>query len=77
MKTVNIVLKVKDVDLNELDEALRELYEVIDFKVLPNTEKLYEENTHFKTLVKKVKQAQRVRDEFINNHNEIKNPLAN
>ena len=69
MKTVNIVLKVKDVDLNELDEALRELYEVIDFKVLPNTEKLYEENTHFKTLVKKVKQAQRVRDEFINNHN--------
>ena len=37
MKTVNIVLKIKDQDLNELDEALRELYEVIDFKILPNT----------------------------------------
>ena len=70
MKTVNIVLKIKDQDLNELDEALRELYEVIDFKILPNTEKLYKENRHFKKLVKIVKDAQRIRDKFINEHNE-------
>jgi hypothetical protein len=70
MKTVNIVLKVSDIELNKLDETLRSLYEVIDFKILPNTEKLYNESTHFKKLIKTVKDAQRIRDNFINEHNE-------
>ncbi len=69
MKTINITLKIAPENLNRLDEALRRHYEVIDLKILPNTETLYNEDEHFKKLVKGVKTAQRIRDKYINKKN--------
>ena len=68
-KTVNITLKVQDFNVNELDNALRSRFNVIDFKILPNTEKLYSEDEHFKKLVKSKMSAARLVDKYINDHN--------
>lgn len=40
-----------------------------DFKKLPDTKELYENNSEFRSLVKAKKEAQRVIDDFINKHN--------
>jgi hypothetical protein len=69
VKTVNTTLKVAPENINKFEDFLRRTFKVIDFKILPDTEKLYEEDKHFQEIVKKVKVAQRVRDEYINAHN--------
>lgn len=65
----NITLKIKDENVLELEKTLNIYFDVISFKILPDTEKMYEENTTFKKLVKGVKDAQRLRDKYINDHN--------
>lgn len=67
--TINMTLKIPPTELVDLENEMIHRYNLIDYKVLPNTEQMYEENTSFKKLVKKVKDAQRERDEFINNNN--------
>ena len=69
MKTINIVLKIDEQELTRFDNWLRQHLEVIDLKILPDTEKLYTEDDHFKKLVKGVKSAQLLRDRYINEHN--------
>ena len=69
MKTINATLKVPVLNVNRLEDALRAQFEVIDYKILPNTEKLYSEDNHFKKLVKAVKTAQTIRDKYINEKN--------
>lgn len=69
MKTINITLKIDPTEILSFEDVLRNRYEVISFKHLPNTEKLYETDPLFKRMVKNVKDAQRVRDEYINNMN--------
>ena len=49
--------------------VIKQYLEVIDVKVLPNTEQLYNDSKPFQRLVKKVKTAQRERDLFINEYN--------
>jgi len=70
MKTVNITLKIEDDQINNFDEWLRLQLEVISFKILPNTEKMYNDDNTFKKLVKSVKQAQKIRDVYINDNNQ-------
>lgn len=69
MKTINITLKIEESNVTAFEKELRSLFEVIDYKILPNTEKLYETDSHFKKLVKGVKEAQRLRDLYINEKN--------
>jgi hypothetical protein len=69
MKTINITFKLDESQINNFDNWFRSQVEVIDFKILPDTEKLYSEDSHFKALVKSVKDAQRIRDQYINEHN--------
>lgn len=69
-QTVNITLKLHNFQITNFEEWLRHEYDVISFKIIPNTEKLYETNPTFKKLVKEVKKAQEVRDKFINDYNE-------
>ena len=69
MITVNLVLKMTKEELVPFEEYLKQYLEVIDVKVLPNTEQLYNDSKPFQRLVKKVKTAQRERDLFINEYN--------
>ena len=69
MKTINITLKINEHELTNFESWLREQLEVISFKVIPDTNELYESDTTFKKLVKACKDANTLRDEYINNHN--------
>jgi hypothetical protein len=67
--TLNVTVKIEKSQVLNFEYWLSEQIEVLSFKIVPNTEKLYEKNPIFKKLVKNVKEAQRVRDEFINDFN--------
>jgi len=69
MKTINVTLKINEHELTNFESWLREQLEVISFKVIPDTNELYESDTTFKKLVKACKDANTLRDEYINNHN--------
>ena len=68
-KTINITLKIEDTDVINFESWLNQQLEVISFKIMPNTEKLYETDEYFKNIVKNVKKAQKIRDKYINEHN--------
>ena len=70
MKTINVTLKINEHELTNFESWLREQLEVISFKVIPDTNELYESDTTFKKLVKACKDANTLRDEYINNHNQ-------
>ena len=72
-QTVSVVLKLRDAEQSHyFEKHLRNMFfdgEVISYSNLPNTEKLYESSTTFKKLVKGVKDAQRLRDNYIHKNN--------
>ncbi len=73
MRKVAIVLDLDgDTQSHYFEKYLREnlmVGRVISYSNLPDTSKLYEENTTFKKLVKGVKTAQKLRDDYIQQHN--------
>ena len=68
METVNITLKIDPKDLFKFQDYIKENYELISLKIAPDTSKMYEEDKHFKKLVKAVKEAQKQRDIYINDN---------
>jgi len=68
-KTINMTFKMDEENIVRFESWFRQQEEVIDFRIIPDTSKLYEEDSNFKKLVKAVKDAQRVRDVYINEHN--------
>lgn len=68
-KTINMTFKMDQENIVRFESWFRQQEEVIDFRIIPDTSKLYEEDSNFKKLVKAVKDAQRVRDIYINEHN--------
>jgi len=69
MKTINVTLKINEHELTNFESWLREQLEVISFKVIADTNELYESDTTFKKLVKACKDANTKRDEYINKFN--------
>ena len=70
MKTINVTLKINEHELTNFESWLREQLEVISFKVIPDTNELYESDTTFKKLVKACKDANDAKADYINNHNQ-------
>ena len=70
MKKVNLTIELSgDKEIFEFEGWLRQYVNVIDFRILPDTDKLYDNDTNFRKLVKAVKEAQRERDVYINERN--------
>lgn len=69
-RTFNATFKVSGVNENEVENMIRHYTTVVDYRVLPNTEKLYNDNESFKKLVKKKQQISKEISDFINKHNE-------
>ena len=70
---VNITLKLRNAEqAHFLEIYLRDKMfpnQVVDFINLPDTKELYENDPIFKKLVKNVKDAQRVKNEYVNKMN--------
>jgi uncharacterized protein (DUF1330 family) len=65
-KTLNITLEIESIQVLNFENWLRNNLKVIDFKILPDTKELYQNDEHYQKLVKAVKKAQEVRDRYIN-----------
>ena len=65
---VNIVLKLEEKYLVRLEDELRGVFEVVSYRVLPDTQELYENSPTFRSLVKKRKEIQEEIDIYINEH---------
>jgi len=69
MITINVTLKINPNEIRHFEGVLNTRYEVISFKILPDTQELHDTSEPFRKLVKKVKAAQWERDTFINENN--------
>ncbi len=69
MPTVNATFKIDEFQLTEFDSWFRNHYDVVDLKILPNTEQLYLSDPIFKKLVHNVRTCTKLRDEYINKVN--------
>ena len=67
--TVNITIEGLDAhQAFHLDKMLRKHYEVKDYKVLPDTSKLYDNDPVFRKILKGIKDSQLVKDRYINDN---------
>ena len=66
--TINTTLKIQGSILTEFENYLYANFEVVGFRILPNTERLYEEDDVFKKLVKMEKEARVAKEKYINSH---------
>ena len=68
-KTINVTLKIEDTDIVNFESWLNQQLEVIKLVIIPDTNELYENDEYFRNIVKSVKKAQKIRDEYINKNN--------
>lgn len=69
MKIINTTLEVDPLNLSKFENTLRANFKVIDFKIIPDTKQLYDEDEVFRKIVKGVKKANLEKDRYINKHN--------
>ena len=62
-------IKVEAKELSGFEWELRQVVDVIDFKIISDTEKLYRTDKTFKKLVKAKKEATKQCELYINRHN--------
>tara|TARA_R110002072_G_scaffold216418_1_gene373780 strand:- start:334 stop:558 length:225 start_codon:yes stop_codon:yes gene_type:complete len=67
--TINTTFKVTAEELSGFEWELRQVVNVIDFKIISDTEKLYRTDKAFKKLVKAKKEATKQCELYINRHN--------
>jgi len=63
---LNLTIELAPEEVNNFENWLRNNVEVIDVKVLPDTKNLYDTDPVFQKIVKGVKDAQLIRDRYIN-----------
>lgn len=70
MKIVNLTIELRDEEqIYHFEKMIKKEVKVVDFRILPDTKKLYDNDEQFRKILKGVKTAQKVRDKYINDHN--------
>ena len=69
METVNLTIKMPEDEAVKFKRFLEEYVEIVDFRILPDTNKMWEEDEAFKLLCKAEKKAKEVKGKYINEHN--------
>ena len=68
-KKVNITLEIHQSEIVNFEKWLRNQLKVIDFKILPDTKELFQNDKNFQKICKEVSKAQKVKEKYINEHN--------
>lgn len=66
---INTTMLVPRGEVLTFEDELMQRFDVKSFKVLPDTEKLYEDNEYFRKLLKQKKDLQYRIETFINKYN--------
>lgn len=69
MKVVFTVEMEDEAEVLAFKDFVNEYVEVYDFTILTDTKAMYEKNSNFKKLCSDYKKAKKLRDDFINEHN--------
>ena len=69
--TINTTLKLRGDSMIPFEDWLVNNFEVISFRIVPDTTKLYEDDNMFKKLVKIEKDARVVKEKYINDKNNL------
>ena len=69
LSTVNVTMKVINHSVTDLENWLKDNFNLIDFSILPDTEKLYKEDKVFQEIVKQSSKLKKQRLEYIMKHN--------
>ena len=67
--TINITVKLPEHNVLGFEEWLDRNMELVAFKILPDTDKLYEEDAAFRKIVKQYKEIVKLKNDYINEHN--------
>lgn len=72
-RKINTTFEIEDNDLVQyaFEKELRNYFNnsIVHFQVLPNTSKMYDNDSRFRELCKKYKTARVEKERYINNHN--------
>lgn len=71
-RTINVTLEINEGSVIDFENWLNDSFNLINFKVVADTKQLYEDDPTFRKLVKAVKEAQRIKDIYINEYNHPK-----
>jgi hypothetical protein len=69
METINITVKIPKHQVVKFSQFMDKHCEVVEFKILPNTEKMYEADPVFRELNKLKKKAKTEVEKYINDNN--------
>lgn len=69
METINITVKLPAHKVVEFQQDLDSRIQVVHFKILPNTEQMYEADETYQELCKLEKKAKTVKSKYINDNN--------
>ena len=69
MITVNMTFKIEPSQLTTFESWFRQHQEVLNLKVVPDTDDLYENDETFRKLVKGVRTAIKIKENYINDKN--------
>jgi len=67
--TINVTFKILGKHRNTFENEIRQAVKVIDYKVVPDTQYLYENDQVFRNLIKIEKQAKKQKQDYINKNN--------
>lgn len=67
MVVINLTIELTDKEeVYQFENWLKQYVNIKDFRILPNTDELYDSDDHFKKLSKSLKQAKRDYNDYIN-----------
>ncbi len=70
METINITVKLPEHQVVKFQQFIEEHCEhLVDFKILPDTQKMWEEDEGFKSITKNIERWKKTRDKYINDNN--------
>lgn len=67
--TINVTLKLRNHMVNDLENFLKDKFDLIDFRIVPNTDAMYENDKIFQKLVKNRKKLKNEVLDYINKNN--------
>jgi hypothetical protein len=65
---VSFTINISEQDFIGAEKFLYDNFDVLDYRILPDTKNLYESDKAFQKLIAEKKKASRVINEYINNH---------
>jgi len=69
METINITVKLEKHQVVKFQQFIEEHVEVLDFKILPDTQKMWDEDEVFQSIVKEQKKHNKLVSKYINDNN--------